>query len=53
MERKEAVTMPSKQGVAGSIPAGRATQPFCFQHPFTFPLIAKDGIVKKPSENWL
>ena len=43
----------SKQPVGCSSHPGLTTQLLCFQHPSAFPLIAGDGIVKKPSENWL
>ena len=42
----------SKQQVGCSSHPGLTTQLLCFQHLSAFPLVAKDGIVKKPSVNW-
>ena len=50
--RNDAASL-SKQEVASSSHPGLTTQLLCFQHLFFFPLIAGDGIVKKPSENRL
>ena len=42
----------SKQQVGCSSHPGLTTQLLCFQHLSSLPLVAKDGIVKKPSVNW-